>query len=391
MRRYNDFTVSDISAPLPENRAPIVAAISMLEPVEPSHPGWQRWAIMALGLVCAGAIWTAWNAQQRVKSIEQELVKRQQDSQGQAAEARVLAKQAQELSREAGARTTLLETRLSEVALQRSQVEDLIKSLSQSRDENLVVDIDSTLRVAIQQSALTGSADPLMNALQSADDRIARTKQPRLNPIRRAVAKDLDRLRSTRVADLGALTIRLDEAIRLADEAPLLNQAPGSSRSATPLTTQLPAPSTASSTRPPADFTSTAGDAATEWRQQAWGWLHRTFNSVWTETKALVRVTRIARPEGMLISPEQGFFLRENLKLRLLNARLALLSRQTASAVADIETAQAALTRYFDTDSRKTQLLQSTLKDIASQSPQTLIPRPDDTLAALAAVSGSSR
>lgn len=281
----------------------------------------------------------------------------------------------------------MLETRLTEVALQRTQVEDLIKSLSQSRDENLVVDIDSTLRVAIQQSALTGSADPLMNALQSADDRIARAKQPRLNPIRRAVAKDLDRLRSTRVADLGALTIRLDEAIRLVDEAPLLNQAPGTPRSATPLS----GTPNGTGALPPTQTEAKAEPTPSDWKQQSWAWVHRTFTSVWAETKALVRVTRISRPEGMLISPDQSFFLRENIKLRLLNARLALLSRQTASAVADIETAQSALSRYFDTDSRKTQLLQSTLKDISSQSPQTLIPRPDDTLAALAAVSGSSR
>jgi uroporphyrin-3 C-methyltransferase len=90
----------------------------------------------------------------------------------------------------------------------------------------------------------------------------------------------------------------------------------------------------------------------------------------------------------MLISPEQGFFLRENLKLRLLNARLALLSRQTTTAVNDLHTVQQALPRYFDTESRKTQLLQSMLAEVIGQGQQTLVPRPDDTLAALAAVSG---
>lgn len=357
----------------------------MVEPHE-VPPGWHLWAAVVLSVVSAGAAWTGWNAQQRVKSLEQELVRRQQDSQGQSAEARVLARQAQELSREATARTTLLETRLAEVALQRSQVEDLIKSLSQSRDENMVVDIDSTLRVAIQQAGLTGSADPLMNALQSADERIARAKQPRLDPIRRALAKDLDRVRSTRVADLSSLTIRLDEAIRLVDEAPLLNQGPTPSAAA--------APATASRARQADAAASSASAAPSDlgtWGSRFWAWTHGTVNSVWAETKGLVRVTRIARPEAMLLSPEQSFFLRENLKLRLLNARLALLSRQTASAVADINVAQAALTRYFDTQSRKTQLLQGMLTDVAKQSPQTLIPRPDDTLAALAAVAGNSR
>ena len=37
---------------------------------------------------------------------------------------------------------------------------------------------------------------------------------------------------------------------------------------------------------------------------------------------------RIDQPEAMLLAPDQAFFLRENLKLRLLNARLALLARR---------------------------------------------------------------
>jgi uroporphyrin-3 C-methyltransferase len=117
-------------------------------------------------------------------------------------------------------------------------------------------------------------------------------------------------------------------------------------------------------------------------------WGRSTAKTAWQEAQALVRITRIRQPEAILITPEQSFFLRENLKLRLLNARLALLSRQTASAVADLNVAQAALSKYFDTQSRKTQLLQNLLTDVATQSPQTQVPRPDDTLATLAAIAG---
>ncbi|MDE2077336.1 MAG: uroporphyrinogen-III C-methyltransferase [Burkholderiales bacterium] len=348
------------------------------------------WIIVGAAIVSAGSIWTAWNTQQRVKSIEQELFRRQQDNAGQVAEARVLAKQAQDVSRETAARAALLETRLNEVALQRTQVEDLIKSLSQSRDENMVVDIDATLRVAIQQSALTGSVDPLMNALQSADDRIARSKQPRLTPIRRALAKDIDRLRSTRVADLSNLLIRLDEAIRLVDEVPLLNQAPTSSN---PILVDGGTPGSSRKAAQANDTASAAisGTSVTQTGHRVVGWAKATLDDIWAQTKGLVRVTRINRPEGMLISPDQTFFLKENLKLRLLNARLALLSRQSATAINDIQIAQAALNRYFDTSSRKSQLLMSMLKEVSSQSPQTVIPRPDDTLAAIAAIAGTSR
>ncbi len=360
-------------------------------------PGdWVRWAVLILSVVTAGAGWVAWNTQKRVQSLEQELVRRQQDSQSQATEARVLARQAQEASREAAARTTLLETRIAEVALQRTQVEDLIKTLSLSRDENLVADIEAGLRVASQQAALTGSAEPLITSMQSADSRLARARQPRLDNIRRALAKDLDRVRATRVADTNSLTIRLDEAARLVDEIPLLNQPEAVMAPATRAGTEparpagatakpagkVKAPATVAASAPPE-----AGEASA-WGNHVLDWTKGAAQTFWNETRALVRLTRINRPEGMLISPEQGFFLRENLKLRLLNARLALLSRQNTVALADLQTIQATLPRYFDTQSRKTQLLQSMLSDVAAQSQQTAVPRPDDTLAALAAVSG---
>ncbi len=387
--RYNDFTVTDTSAPNP----PHAAAPLGLPPVDtdddsgaPAH--WVRWAVLILSAATLGAGWLAWTTQKRVQSLEQELVRRQQDSQGQATEARVLARQAEDLSRESAARTTLLETRLAEVALQRSQVEDLIKTLSLSRDENLVADIEAGLRVANQQATLTASAEPLITALQSADDRLSRAKQPRLDNIRRAVAKDLDRVRGTRVADLTSLTIRLDEATRLVDEIPLINQ-PESVQSNAPSNKSAPASNgKANKDRPAGANAAASAASATGWGEHVWQWSQSAAKGMWDETRGLVRLTRIARPEAMLISPDQGFMLRENIKLRLLNARLSLLSRQNGLALSDLQVLQSLVPRYFDTQSRKTQLLISMLGDVAAQSQQTNVPRPDDTLAALAAVAG---
>ena len=89
----------------------------------------------------------------------------------------------------------------------------------------------------------------------------------------------------------------------------------------------------------------------------------------------------------MLLEPEQSFFLRENLKLRLLNARLALLARQFETAQGDLQAAQKALDRYFDRTARRTVLAAELLRQVAEQARQTRVPRPDDTLAALAAAS----
>jgi uroporphyrin-3 C-methyltransferase len=106
---------------------------------------------------------------------------------------------------------------------------------------------------------------------------------------------------------------------------------------------------------------------------------------MWSEAKSLIRVTRIDHPEAMLLAPENAFFVRENLKLRLLNARLALLSRQFETTQSDLQLAQNALDRYFDRSARSTVLLSQLLNQVAAQSREVNVPKPDDTLAAVAA------
>jgi uroporphyrin-3 C-methyltransferase len=341
----------------------------------------QRWfwiGLAALALLSALALAFAWSAQQRVSTLQRELVRRQQDSQGQAVEARMLAKQAQESAREAGAKLALLEARVAETAVQRGQLEDLIQSLSRSRDENLLVDIDAGVRAALQQTAITGSAEPLVAALKQSDERLARYNQPRLEGVRRAIARDLDRVRATGVADLPTLSIKLDEAVRLVDELPLLSVAEP----------RKPAASGAAKR----SSLSSAGTGTGAGTPSAWARaLEESWSTaaerVWSEVKSLVRVTRIDQPDAMLLAPEQAFFVRENLKLRLLNARLALLSRQFDTAQSDLQTAQAMLDRYFDRSSRRLALATELIRHVASQARQVSVPRPDVTLAALAAAS----
>ena len=99
----------------------------------------------------------------------------------------------------------------------------MIQSVARSRDDNLLSDIESTLRAAVQQSDLTGSSEPLVAVLKQADDRLARASQPRLEPVRRAIAHDLDRARTTSQADVSVLSIRIEEVVRMVDELPLLS------------------------------------------------------------------------------------------------------------------------------------------------------------------------
>ena len=362
--------------------------------------GW-RWAGAAAVLVlllCGASLTLVWQLSQRFGGLERELVSRQMDSAAQASEARMLAKQAQDGMLDAAAKQALLEARLAEVAVQRGQLEELLQSLSRSRDENMLVDIEAAIRVAVQHNAITGSAEPLISALKQSDERLLRHGQPKFEGVRRAIARDLDRVRAAGVADVSTLTIRLDEAMRLVDDLPLLSslesrkaapKAPETGKAAeTSKATDAAKPGGATAPAGPASASAPAARGAAGVRDWSRDWANAwegAWQRVLAEARSLVRVTTIEHADAMLLAPEQAFFLKENLKLRLMNARLAVLSRQFEIAQADLGNARGVLERYFDRGAKRTLLAIDLVKQAAVQARQVGVPRPDDTLAALAA------
>ena len=295
---------------------------------------------------------------QKVNGMQEQLARQSADALMQAAEARTLARQAQETVRETASRLALTETRVGEVALQRSQLEDLMQSLSRSRDENLVVDIESAVRLALQQAEVTGNTEPLLAVLKAGDLRITRAAQPRLAPLQRAMQRDADRIRSTASADSGEALRKLDDLMRGVDDLPTVNAVAMRGAGANPWEAE-PVPTDAP-------------------------WWQRALLIVRSEARSLLRVGRIERPESVLLAPDQTFFLRENLKLKLLNVRLALMSRQVDNARAELGTVSATLNRYFDPASRRTQAAATLVQQLQAQVKSTEPPRIDDTLTAIA-------
>ncbi|HEU5296765.1 MAG TPA: uroporphyrinogen-III C-methyltransferase [Burkholderiaceae bacterium] len=361
---------------------PVVESSPPRAAVDPTPPdssaarsgGAPWWLLLLTAALGAGALWLAWQTSQRVQSLEQELVRRQQDSATLATEARVLARQAQDASRDAVAKVALLESRVAENTLQRTQLEELLQSMTRSRDENMLADIEAALRVATQQAAITGSTEPLLATLKQADERLARNAQPRLERVRRSVVHDLDRVRAVAVSDISTLVIKVDEAVRMVDELPLLVQ-PDRRAAGDDKARAGAGPAAASA----------AAASAGGWRAELAARWNLVVQRVLDEARALVRVTRIDQPEAMLVAPEQAYFLRENIKLRLLNARLALLSRQFTTAQSDLREVQLALERHFDRSSKRVNLMNELLRQVSSQSRGIVVPRPDETLAALTA------
>ncbi|MDM7943457.1 MAG: uroporphyrinogen-III C-methyltransferase [Hydrogenophaga sp.] len=372
------------SAPVAGPAAPPPAAPAAARPGQGLV--WMALLLAAIALVFTGMLW------QKLGLAQQELARRAQESGAQAVEARTLAAQAEALTQELQGRLTVAEVRLSEVSLQRSQLEELMLALSRSRDDNLVQDLESAVKLAQQQAQLTGSTQPMVAALRAADQRIARAAQPRLNPVQRAIARDIDRIQAAALADIPALVLRLDELARQVDEWPVLNQV-GLGKAA---------PADAPSRRPdaahpePALEGSTAAASGDTGLSDGWarvsGWLGdvwtRSWNDITRSGRELVRVSRIDRPEAALLAPEQAFFLRENLKLKLLNARLGLLARQLSTSQADLLAVEVAIARYFDTSAAPVARAQALVGRLRRDLVDTDVPRPDETLAALAAAAG---
>ena len=391
MNRVTDDSNASMTPPPSPPMAVVPPAVPAVVHAAPHAPRyWQllAWiAAVAFGVMSVAAFVSAWHTQQRVKSLEQELVRRQQTSQVEATEAKVAAKQALDSVRDLNGKVGVLDERVAESQMQRSQVEDLIQSLSRSRDENVLADVEASVRVAMQQAALTGSTDPIVSILKQSDERLARYNNPRLERVRRAIARDLDRVRTASAVDVPSLTIRLDEAVRMVDELPLVStpeRATAAGRAAA-----ASAPAVRAAARAASAASAVPGVPLPAWvasLEHAWEGFTVPFL---TEMKQAVRVTSIEHPEAALMTPEQSFFLRENLKLRLLNARLAILSRQFDLSQTDLQQAQSSLDRYFDHGSRRVVAVSELLRQVSAQAKQVSFPRPDDTLAAIsAAVAG---
>ncbi len=345
------------SAPSPDNTPPAAHEHA------PAKARWRQWLpqlSLVLSLLAVGLGFQLW---QKISTMQEMLARQSADAGQLSMQANSLAKNAQDQTQETAARVALLDARLSEVALQRSQLEDLMQSLSRSRDENLVVDIESALGLAQQQAELTGSVQPLLAALQAAQKRLAKVAQPRLAPVVRAIQQDIDRLQSSKLTDMPGLLMRLDELVVLVETLPVMNAVGPNSRASRTL-----------ETAPPRTWTQMVKDADAS----------AVLQHIWAELTGLVRVSRIENAQAVLLSPEQSFFVRENLKLRLLNARLSLLSRQTVTAKNDLAMAERDMQQFFDLSHKQGQTAKNLVRQIESQILVGAAPRVDATLAALA-------
>jgi uroporphyrin-3 C-methyltransferase/uroporphyrinogen III methyltransferase/synthase len=316
-------------------------------------------ALGALTLLLAGQWWTTHT---QLGSLREEVAQRLRSSDSLSTETRVLVKSVQEGMKELQGKVSILEGKQVEAQSQQLALEQLYQDLSKNRDDWALAEIEQVLSTASQQLQLAGNVQGALIALQNADNRLARSDKPQFLTIRRALAKDMDKLRSLPSIDLTGIAFRLDGIIGQIDAMPLLaDEKP-----------VAPAPSPKAARRAQKTSEATAansaaaskGNAASNWMASVGAYWTSLTNEMWSEVRQLVQVRNVETSDALLLSPSQAYYARENLKLRLLNARLALLSRNESAFRSDLTAAQEGIARYFDTRARQTQAVQAQLRQV---------------------------
>jgi uncharacterized protein HemX len=273
--------------------------------------------ILALAALVAG-LGFAWIGYDRMAQLEVQLARRIGEFDAASREARVAAKAANDALADLQSRLMALENRAQETQDQQLALTAMYQDLARSQDERVIADLEQTLLLAQQQLQLAGNVRAALIALEAAETRLAQLGKPQFAALRTAIARDLERLKLLPAADIEGIGARLEALMQNVDQLKSESE------------TEPPAQAVAAPKPGPADT------------------LARLSREIWEEFKSLVRIRRLDHPDLPLLTPSQTYFLRENLKLRLLAARLALLQRDEAGFRADLGAARGWIERYFN-------------------------------------------
>ena len=279
--------------------------------------------------------WHWLNTRHRFTQLEQVLTMRLEQYNLTNQQSLTVSKLADERSVEASARIAMLEQMLAESRNQQEALQTLYYELANTREERLIAEVEQLMTVANQQLQLAGNIKPALLALQTAESRLQQIEAPQVIQLRKALAQDIQRLQSLPLVDVAGMSTRLENLAESVDELPLV-----SDRHPQPQLQQAP-----------------------DWQASSW---QKLAHEVWQDIKQIIRLERIDRPEPPLLAPEQNYFLRENIKLRLLSARIALLRHDEVSYRADLRAAEKWLLEHFDMRESASKIMLSTIRQLSA-------------------------
>ena len=335
---------------MPENENPSPSTMTYLPAPRPKRTSpWLFVAIAALAL----AGWQWFETRHRLLDVQQEVAGKLAAFDTGNKEDRGAQKQSREQIEALQARLGAVDGKIAEFQAQSTTLHALYQDIARSREEVTLLEVEQAIVLAGQQLQLAGNVPVAVLALQTADAQLARLDRPPYLPLRKALAKDLARLNALPFVDMPGISLRLEQVLIAIDKLPLV-----------------------SAGRPE----KTAEDDKAVPPQS---WWQRSGGAIWQEMKGLVRIQRFDRDDAVLLAPGQGYFLRENLKLRLLNARLSLFSRDQSTFRNEVKVAQDLLTRHFEANDKSVQAALATLRQMTTSDINVELPTLSDSQAAL--------
>ncbi|WP_416190540.1 uroporphyrinogen-III C-methyltransferase [Neisseria sp. CCUG17229] len=216
-----------------------------------------------------------------------------------------------------------------QIELNQKAYQELVKG----RVNWLVDEAESMLNLAAQQLMLSGNVPGAVGVLEHVNSRLSRFDQPELLPIKQAISNDLAELRNRPYVDVSGTALRIDRLETAVAGLSLV----------------------VDGTLKPGAVEQVQENPQLSWWENAW---EKSLGAL----KGLVEVRNLESNDSMLLSPEQIYFVRENLRLRLLDARTALLQHNGEVYQSDLNNVEATVKQYFDNKSPATQ---SWLKELA--------------------------
>ena len=302
-------------------------------------------AILALGF----SAWQGWRMHVELDKTRDQVARQMADASHRAELAQQASRQTADNMHDLAFQLAGLEAKMAQSQSQQATLLALYHSLSVSRDAWTLSDVEQLLLTANQQLQLDGNVHAALIALQDADTRLAALDRPQFVDLRRALAADMNRLRTTPQPDTVGMALELDALLGTVAKLPL-----NSERTRTPLAVKPAKP---------------------ENLLQAW----------WQPVRELLQIHRIDKQEQALLLPEQAYFLRQNLSLRLLSARVALTAHDESGFHTDLKLAIGWLTTYFNLGDRATQQVLQQLNILQQEPVNVALPNLDASMAALKA------
>lgn len=318
--------------------------------------GWAALLLAALGCVLAVVVW------QRNEKLVREAARRWQDAEQRVAQLETQLKAAQDQARDLASRSLLLDGKVGEVVGQQAQLERMYRNIAQNSLDVVLADVENSISIAAQQLLVGSNVAGALLALQDADSMLRRVDQGSVSVLRKLVARDIERLKALPTVDISSMAARLDAVASGIDQLPMLAGSP------------VAQGNTAASDKPQ------SGPMGRITESGLRGW-----NSLTQELLALLRVTRVDTPDALLLAPNQQYFVRENLRLTLLSARLALLSRNETVFRGDLDRAIKWLSEYYDRDSRAVVTAGNSLKQLQGSKVSLELPSLAESISAVRA------